>query len=212
VKAFKKIIKLALWLFMALIIIYIFFLRNFLMYRGSTKTERNKYYVGDSVVTNPDNINTIAISVERPPLGIWPWIAQMGLEKGGFYTYTWLENISGCKLHNADRIHPEWQNPKKGDYEPVCAVAEGKHLPGWVITAITPGKAIVFASLSDSSWTMGFYIDSVGTHESRLITRMRYQTPRKFWEFIVDKLWLKWGHCIMQRGSLKGIKKRVEQN
>jgi hypothetical protein len=211
-KRIKKILKFITWVFVVLVICYTFFLRNFLMHWGSAQEERKKYYTGDSILLKPGYENTLAVTINKPPSAIWPWVAQMGLNKGGFYSYTWLENIFGCKLYNADRIHPEWQNTQPGDYEPVCASAEKNNMKGWTIITVIPNKALVYKSSTDSSWTMGFYIDSVSKNKSRLVTRMRYVGPKHFWSYITDKAWMEWAHCIMQKGSLNGIKKRAEKN
>ena len=50
-----------------------------------------------------------------PPEAVWPWLAQIGQDRGGFYSYEWLENLAGCRMRNADRIHPEWQDRQAGD-------------------------------------------------------------------------------------------------
>ncbi len=42
-------------------------------------------------------------------------VAQLGQERGGFYSYEWLENLAGCEMRNADRIHPEWQQREVGE-------------------------------------------------------------------------------------------------
>ena len=182
------------------------------MYWGSTTEEISKYYAGDSILLEPDYENILAITIDKPPSAIWSWVAQIGLNKAGFYSFTWLENIFGCELRNADSIHSEWQNPQPGDYEPVCASAEKNNMKGWTIAVVIPKKALVYKSSTDSSWTMGYYIDSVSENKSRLITRMRYITPKQFWLFISDKVWMEWAHCIMQRGSINGIKKTAEEN
>lgn len=208
----KKIMKLVGWSLLGLVIIYLFFLRTFLMHWGSSSSERNRYYPGDSIVANPATITTIAVTINKPPSAIWPWIAQMGLNKAGFYSYTRLENMFGCNLHNADVIHPEWQNTKEGDIESVCEAAVKKQMSGWMVAIVATNKAFVYKAINDSTWTMGYYIDSIDINHSRLITRMRYVSPRKFWEYITDKVWLEWAHCIMQRGSIKGIKIRAERN
>jgi hypothetical protein len=212
VKRLTKILKFTALLLVALVITYILLIRSFLMHWGSTKLERDKYYQGDSIVAIPGTITTIAITINKPPSVIWPWIVQMGLNKGGFYSYTWLENLFGCKLHNADSIHAEWQNTKEGDIEPVCDAAAKKQMPGWVIATLIPNKAFVYKITTDSTWTMGYYIDSVNSSQSRLITRMRYNSQKKVWSEIVDKAWMEWAHCVMQRGSIIGIKKRSEKN
>jgi hypothetical protein len=199
------------WVLLLLIFSYILFLRSFLMNWGSTTNEISRYYAGDSILLQPDYENTLAVTIDKPPSAVWPWVAQMGLNKAGFYSFTWLENIFGCGLRNADRIYPEWQGPQPGDYEPVCASAEKNNMKGRIMAIVIANKALVYKSSTDSSWMMGFYIDSVSEYKSRLITRMRYSTPKQFWPFIIDKAWMKWAHCIMQRGSIRGIKNRAEK-
>ena len=60
-------------------------------------------------------VTTHSLHVPAPPDRVWPWVAQIGQERGGFYSYQWLENLVGCRITNADRIHAEWQHPHPGD-------------------------------------------------------------------------------------------------
>jgi hypothetical protein len=56
------------------------------------------------------------VTIEAPPEQVWPWLAQMGQDRAGFYTYEWFENgLLRLNIHNADRIVPEWQNITVGD-------------------------------------------------------------------------------------------------
>ncbi|HEV8508309.1 MAG TPA: hypothetical protein VGQ53_23060, partial [Chitinophagaceae bacterium] len=89
-KPLRKILKYGAFSLLVLITAYVLFLRSLLMHWGSTTIERNKYYPGDSIVPAPGMMTTIAITIDKPPSAIWPWIVQMGLNKGGFYSYTWL--------------------------------------------------------------------------------------------------------------------------
>lgn len=46
----------------------------------------------------------------------WPWLAQIGEDRGGFYSYSLLERAAvGAHVHNANSIHPEWQDIRVGD-------------------------------------------------------------------------------------------------
>jgi hypothetical protein len=36
-----------------------------------------------------------------PPSAVWPWILQIGQDRGGFYSNTWLENLTLADIHNA---------------------------------------------------------------------------------------------------------------
>src|SRR6185312_7157583 len=58
---------------------------------------------------------TRAIAISAPADQVWPWIAQLGQGRGGFYSYDFLENLVGCDIHSADRIVPEWQDVAVGD-------------------------------------------------------------------------------------------------
>ena len=46
-------------------------------------------------------------ATRAPVETVWPWIAQIGQDRGAFYSYAWLENLAGCRLRNADHIHPD---------------------------------------------------------------------------------------------------------
>src|SRR5213078_2693391 len=61
------------------------------------------------LIPNPDLVTTRAITVHALAEQVWPWIAQLGQGRGGFYSYDFLENLVGCDIHSADRIVPDWQ-------------------------------------------------------------------------------------------------------
>ena len=70
---------------------------------------------GDDLIANPDLTATRAITVHTSAEQVWPWIAQLGRGRGGFYSYDVLENLVGCDIHSADQIVPEWQDITVGD-------------------------------------------------------------------------------------------------
>ena len=66
--------------------------------------------------------DTKAVTIKAPPEAIWPWLAQIGDHRAGFYSYDWGEQfifpgtvhyIEGT--HSATRIHPELQDVHVGD-------------------------------------------------------------------------------------------------
>jgi hypothetical protein len=62
-----------------------------------------------------DVTSTRAITIAAAAPNVWPWIAQLGQGRGGFYSYDVLENLVGCDIHSANRIVPEWQQVEVGD-------------------------------------------------------------------------------------------------
>src|SRR5215213_6586981 len=73
---------------------------------GSTPAERRQPMPGDELVADARSW-TRSITVDAPPQRVWPWLVQIGVDKGGFYTYDWAEQLFGDPVHNATRIHPE---------------------------------------------------------------------------------------------------------
>ena len=81
---------------------------------GATDEEVNERLPGDELVRHPNVEATHAVTIKAPAEEVWPWLVQIGQDKGGFYSYSWLENLAGCRLRNADRIVPEFQRLKVG--------------------------------------------------------------------------------------------------
>src|ERR1035437_10048332 len=84
-------------------LVYAFALRPWFLRWSATSAELSKPLPGDDGVGQPMSGCTRAITIDAPPEKVWPWIAQIGQGRGGFYSYTWLENLVGCKIVNADR-------------------------------------------------------------------------------------------------------------
>ena len=77
---------------------------------GTTKEECRMFLPGDELVGRPAVETTEGVWIDAPTSAVWPWLVQMGQDRGGLYSYETLENLVGLHYHNADRIHPEWQH------------------------------------------------------------------------------------------------------
>ena len=60
-------------------------------------------------------ISTRAVTIAAPLETVWSWLVQIGQDRAGFYSYTWLENLFRCAMPRVDRIVPEWQQRTLGD-------------------------------------------------------------------------------------------------
>src|SRR5690242_12108634 len=94
---------------------YAFLLRPWHLGWGATEVEQEELLPGDDLFPNPKHQATHAITIQAPVTDVWPWLVQIGQNKGGFYSYTVLENLMGCDIHNAKKIVPEWQSLRAGD-------------------------------------------------------------------------------------------------
>ena len=82
---------------------------------GATDEEVSASLPVDELVVPGTPTMTRAITVHAPIEGVWPWLVQIGQDRAGFYSYTWLENLVGAGMHNARSVHPEWQELQRGD-------------------------------------------------------------------------------------------------
>jgi hypothetical protein len=97
-------------------VLYFALLRRPVLTWGASAAEATSRLPGDELLDDPDGIATRAIEIRAPTSAVWPWIAQMGPSpRGGVYTYDWIENLLGLKMHSADTVLPEFQHPEVGD-------------------------------------------------------------------------------------------------
>jgi hypothetical protein len=108
-------LRYALLFVLLLIVIYWLAIHPWIVNYGSTEAERQMVLPGDELRTAGSGYHTQAVTINAPPEVIWPWLVQVGQDRAGFYSYTWLENLMGVDIHNTDEIRPEWQQLAVGD-------------------------------------------------------------------------------------------------
>jgi hypothetical protein len=178
---------------------------------GARLGEIARILPGDEIVSEPAWVSTRAVSIAAPREAVWPWLVQMGQDKGGLYSYAWLENLAGLRFHNADRVHPEWQDVAVGDivrFAPgqdtlTVARIEPNHVLVWQILDPRTGRA------APATWA--FVLEPEGPEETRLIQRFRIGgTPRRL-VGAAYTLMVEIPHFIMERAMLRGIRARAER-
>lgn len=55
----------------------------------------------------------MAVTIDAPPHRVWPWLVQMGGDRGGWYSWDHLDNAG---RPSARKVHPEWQDISVGEY------------------------------------------------------------------------------------------------
>ena len=82
---------------------------------GTTKEECAMHLPGDELVRRPSVQSTEGVWIDAPPASVWPWLVQIGQDRGGVYSFETIENLIGLDYNTANRIHPEWQRLSPGD-------------------------------------------------------------------------------------------------
>jgi hypothetical protein len=183
--------------------------RSKLLAWGATPGEVADGLPGDEIVVDADMVATRGITIGCPPSEVWPWIAQLGQGRGGWYSYDFLENLVGCDIHSADRIVPVWQQVHVGDEIHLAPNA------GLRVAIVDPGRALVLygsvpvggnPSPFDSTWA--FVLREAADGTTRLVVRERYHY-RSWWAgLIVEPTEVV--SFVMSQKMLRGLRGRAE--
>ena len=180
---------------------YLGVLHPWLLTWGATAAEQQLALPGDEA--DPSTYLTRAVTIDAPPAAVWPWLVQMGQDRAGFYSSTWLENLTGSDIHNADTLRPEWQQRALGDRVPLARPDLLFGLGAWghtTIVVLEPERAV-------GNITGRFVLQPVGDDGTRLLFRepLAAQGP------VVTRL-LAWdaAHFVMVRRMLEGVRERAE--
>jgi hypothetical protein len=172
---------------------------------GATDEEIAAAFPGDELLPQPLDFVNRAVSIHASPEYIYPWIMQLDAEKGGWYSYDWLETyVIQCPMQNADELHEEWMEREVGDVVKMCP---GESCPPpYIVAQIIPNEAIVMGHQEDGKWVdiYQFVIVPQNDGSSRLILRTRTNMVGGFWNIIHP------GAFVMERKMLLGIKERAE--
>ena len=177
---------------------------------GATEAEAAEELPGDDVVPAAGLLTTRAVDIAAPPGLVWPWIAQLGQGRGGFYSYDVLENLAGCDIHSAEHIVPEWQDVAVGDEVrlapevglEVAVVSPPEHLV--LHGAVAPGMP---APPYDFTWA--FVLRPTPDGGTRLLVRERYGWERPWVRPLVEAVQV--ASFVMTERMLRGIRDRAER-
>jgi hypothetical protein len=172
---------------------------------GVTDAEVNAAFPGDELVTAPTSFVNRAVTVNARSEEIYPWLLQLGADKGGLYSYTAFEGLINCPMTNADRIHEEWQGLEVGDEVKMCVTDPAP--PPYVVAQVLPNEALVMGHQENDKWVdlWQFILVPQANGSTRLILRTRTMMTGGFWDVIHP------GVFVMERGLLLGVKERAER-
>lgn len=176
---------------------------------GATPDEVECPLPGDEFVPDPDYATTHAITINAPADAVWPWLAQIGQDRGGFYSYDWLENLLGLDIHSVGRIVPTWQHVKTGDVVRMAPPGRFDGNAHMEVARVDIGRALVLRSPleapRDQAAAWAFVLDPVDAATTRLLVRTRLKGSSAF------LLLLEPAHFIMEQKMMRGIKQRAER-
>jgi hypothetical protein len=159
----------------------------------------------------------MATTLPAPPDAVWPWLAQMGGGRGGWYSWDWVDNNG---QPSADIIIPEWQT-----------LEVGQQLKGptnwWTAVVVEPNRTMVLRSsyslLSGHSFDLradplprayadgiwGFHLRPAPDGGTRLVVRTRGRSRPRWLTRPVSILVFEPVHFVMQTLQFHNLCVRV---
>src|SRR3954462_418943 len=185
--------------------LYWFPLRRWMGRWGTTPSDLARVMAGDGLLVNATYSGTMAVIVNTGPEYIWPWLVQIGYQRGGLYSYDWLDRLFGyLDRPSATRILPEFQHLAVGDAIPL---GWG---PSWPVAAIEPDHGLVLdmRNMGGIDWVWQFGLYAVDERQTQLVSRSRVRAHTVSAPLLTGAI--EPGGFVMTRRMLLGLKQRAE--
>jgi hypothetical protein len=177
---------------------------------GATGEESDEALSGDELIPQADLRATRAITVYAAADHVWPWIAQLGQGRGGFYSYDFLENLIGCNIHSADQIVSDWQDIAAGDEIKLAPdVALLVASLEWGRSLVLRGGIPIRSTVPPYEFTWSFTLREGPNETTRLLVRERYAYTKPWAWLIVEPA--EAISFLMSQKMLRGIRHRAER-
>lgn len=196
---------LTLLVILTLAVLYWFPIRRWMNQWGATPSDLARVMAGDRLLADPTYSGTTAITVNARPEHIWPWLVQIGYQRGGLYSYDWLDRLFGyLDRPSATRILPDYQHLAVGDHIPL-----GRG-PSWPVAVVEPNRALVLdmRNLGGLDWVWQFGLYQVDETRTQLVSRSRVRA-QALWARLLTHA-IEPAGFLMTRRMLLGLKQRAE--
>jgi len=184
------------------IVIGVVFIKPYIFTWGATDQEISMSMPGDHLV--PFISSTRSITINAPISDVWDWIIQLGADRGGFYSYWFIEKPLGYKYREINRVEAEFKDMEvgriiKASLDPSMSFIEYN----FPVVAVDPGKSFVL-----KNWGC-FLLNEIDSTRTRLIVRTHGQSLTS-WKDYLDYFFIMPLHYLMERRMMAGIKSRSE--
>ena len=202
-------------------LVYHLGVRQWCLHWGTTDTEARATLPGDDLFPVYAGEATHAITIHASPQHVWPWLMQIGQDRSGFYSYTFLENSIGADMPKVERLVPDWKPRAIGE---TVWFATPKRFGGqgrMIAAVVQPQRSFVMVSPKDweslrtgrpaqeALWS--FTLEPLADGRSRLIARVRNGTPPTLASRAMGRLFWEPMHFFMEQKMILTIRDLSER-
>ena len=184
------------------IVIGVVFIKPYIFTWGATDREISMSMPGDHLV--PFISSTRGITINAPISDVWDWIIQLGADRGGFYSYWFIEKPLGYKYREINRVEAEFKDMEVGRIVETSLDPSMSFIKyNFPVVAVEPGKSFVL-----KNWGC-FLLNEINSTQTRLIVRTHGKSLTS-WKDYLDYFFMMPLHYLMERRMMEGIKSRSE--
>jgi hypothetical protein len=177
-KSKKKLLFIMIFVVIALIAL-VLLLNRIGTRSGVTDAQVSETLPGDLIFPDPwisiDRAATLPVSAQAA----WPWVAQLGDQRAGWYAPLWLENT--LHLYSASSTLPQFQNLRVNEVIPDFGGGKLK------VLEVVPDQYVVYASIPSSgtastttyNFTWALVLENNTPSSTSFHLRLRMARPTK---------------------------------
>ena len=203
--------------FAAILTVFYAGVRPWYVQWGATEAEAQMTLPGDEIVPAAVSQTTRAMTIDANADTVWQWVAQIGQDRGGFYSYDLLENLVGCRMPTTDVLRPDKQTWQLGDKLWMYPADRADGSGFATLRAYVPGRALAFAGrrmgdpvTAPESGSWAFVVQPLDAHTTRLLFRGRAAAPPSRGALAFDRFIFDPAHYVMERRTMIGVKQLAE--
>lgn len=196
--------------------LYLIVVRPRLVRWGASDEEVVRPFPGQDIVPGGQRSATMAVTIDAPPEQVWPWLLQMGTDRGGWCSWDRLDDF---ERRSTDRLHPEWREVKVGDH--LAAKPDGTEW--WEVAALEPNRFLALRMsldlagrpfdpaggrpprFTDSTW--GFLLQERRGGRTRLVVSGYWAMEPRWLQPLLNVLVLEPSHWVMQMRQFSNLKR-----
>ncbi len=185
---------------------------------GADDDEVDGEFPDHGIVPDGTRSATMATTIDAPPDAVWPWLVQMGTDRGGWYSWDRLDNWG---RHSTTRVHPEWQDIALGDR--LFGTPDGSQ--SWIVVGLEPERFLALrmsldlrgrefdpsagrpSTFTDSTWS--FRLRPAPENRTRLVVSGYWAFEPRWLKPVVGTVMLEPSHWVMQMRQFHNLKRRV---
>ncbi|MBN1119451.1 MAG: hypothetical protein JXJ17_00100 [Anaerolineae bacterium] len=185
---------------------------------GATDAEVDMALPGDDYVPGISMQTTKALTIDAAPDQVYPWLLQLGVDRGGMYSYTWIENLFGLHVTNVTEIVPAYQDVEVGDFLRFVPpdFGGGEPGPGLYVMEMVENEAFILCftiegeSVDVCPATWQFVLIPQSDRTTRLILRNRITAGDSWQNTPFGRLFM-YPTFVMERKMLLTIRAEAEE-